>query len=112
MSKRRRGFAVGAFWQFASCVKVLRGGPLHQRCKNKGCEAFEGVRDPGLHQIDSRPVSPRPGESPIPRHQRGTERLRQSDVGGVVRREIRPQLPDAFQQRGVRTITALRASRE
>jgi len=50
VSKRRRGFAVGAFWQFASCVKVLRGGPLHQRCKNKGCEAFEGVRDPALRE--------------------------------------------------------------
>src|SRR2546425_4169171 len=54
-----------------------------------------------LYEINSRPVPARLSESSIPRHQWCTERFRQGDVGGVVRRDPGPELPDAPEQRSV-----------
>src|ERR1041385_1630468 len=60
---------------------------------------------PPLHEVDARPVASRPREAPIPRHERGTERFRERDVGAIVSREVRSQLPDPVQQRSMRIAT-------
>jgi hypothetical protein len=60
-----------------------------------------GRASPSSEHFDPRSRS-RGAQRPIPRHEGRIQRLGQREIGGVVSREVVPQLPDALQQNVVR----------
>jgi hypothetical protein len=54
------------------------------------------------NELDTRMMAGCGGEAPVPCEHRDVERFRQSDIDGVIGREMVPQIPDPWQQKMVR----------
>ena len=51
-----------------------------------------------LHQLDPGAVTAGCSETPVAGDQRGIERLGERNIGGIIGREVVPQIPDARQK--------------